>query len=112
MFITAGLTITFRVRGRLDDLLALLIIASMGLLLLWIWRYATGPRGFRSSSIDPSVVGGMSIRIALGPLLCLVGAIVSLANPHLGTLLFMMVPLAYVSQPKVDASWRAVAEDA
>ena len=81
------------------------------LFLLPIWRYSTGPRGFRSSEIDPSVVRSMSIRIALGPLLCLVGAIVSLANPHVGTLFFVLVPLLYVSQPQVDASWRATSDE-
>ena len=82
-----------------------------GLLLLAIWRYATGPHGFRSSTIDRSVVRSMSIRIALGPLLCLAGATVSLASPHVGTLFFMMVPLLYASQSKVDASWQSVAEE-
>lgn len=82
-----------------------------GLLLLAIWRYATGPRGFRPSEIDPSVVRSMSIRIALGPLLCLAGTIVSLASPRAGTFFFLMVPLLYASQPKVDASWQAVAEE-
>lgn len=82
-----------------------------GLLLLAIWRYATGPRGFRPSEIDPSVVRSMSIRIALGPLLCLAGTIVSLANPRVGTLFFIMVPLLYVSQRRVDASWPAVSEE-
>ena len=81
-----------------------------GLLLLAIWRYATGPHGFRTSTIDRSVVRSMSIRIALGPLLCLAGATVSLVSPHIGTLFFIMVPLLYVSQPKVDASCRSVAE--
>jgi uncharacterized membrane protein len=81
-----------------------------GLLLLAIWRYATGARGFSPSKVDPSVVRSMSIRITLGPLLCLVGTVVSLANPHVGTLFFIMVPLLYVSQPKVDASWRSAAE--
>ena len=81
-----------------------------GLLLLAIWRYATGPHGFRTSNIDRSVVRSMSIRIALGPLLCLAGATVSLVSPRVGTLLFMMVPLLYVSQRKVDASLQSVAE--
>ena len=78
-----------------------------GLLLLAIWRYATGPRGFGPSKVDRSVVRSMSIRIALGPLLCLVGAAVSLADQHVGTLFFMMVPLLYVSNRKVDEGWRA-----
>jgi uncharacterized membrane protein len=82
-----------------------------GLLLLSIWRYATGTHGFRSSSDDPSVVRSMSIRIAFGPLLCLVGAVVSLVEPHVGTLFFLMVPLLYVSNRKVDESWRVVADD-
>lgn len=82
-----------------------------GLLLLAIWRYATGPHGFRTSNLDRSVVRSMSIRISLGPLLCLAGATVSLVSPHVGTLFFMMVPLLYVSQRKVDASWQAVAKE-
>ncbi len=81
-----------------------------GLLLLAIWRYATGTHGFRSSSDAPSVVRSMSIRIALGPLLCLVGAVVSLVEPRVGTLFFLMVPLLYVSNRKVDEGWRTAAD--
>ncbi len=83
-----------------------------GLCLLAIWRYATGTRGFKSSNVDPSVVRSMSIRIALGPLLCLIGALVSLVEPRVGTLFFMMVPLLYVSHRKVDESWHAASEEA
>jgi uncharacterized membrane protein len=82
-----------------------------GLLLMAIWRRATGPKGFRSSSIDPAVVRSMSIRIALGPLLCLTGALVDLVNPQVGTLFFLMVPLLYVSQRKVDESWQSAVVD-
>lgn len=53
----------------------------------------------------------MSIRIALGPLLCLTGALVDLTNPKVGTLFFLMVPLLYVSQRRVDASWQDVPVD-
>jgi uncharacterized membrane protein len=82
-----------------------------GLLLLAIWRYATGPHGFRTSNLDRSVVRSMSIRISLGPLLCLAGATVSLVSPHVGTLFFMMVPLLYVSQRRADANAQSVAEE-
>jgi uncharacterized membrane protein len=85
---------------------------ACGLLLLATWRYGTAPGRFVRAPLDPAVLRSMSVRIALGPMFCVVGATTCLWEPHLGSLFFLCVPLLYLSHRKVDAAWRDAAGEA
>ena len=76
MFIAAGLVILFRVRGRLNDLFAFAIIASMGVIFGWI-ALCGDEGGFSGGGALASRITGVPFDRAmfgLGAMLCLAGA--------------------------------------
>lgn len=71
-----------------------------GLLLLWMWKYAS----LRSLTVSmvPAVRRSMSRRIMVGVGLNLAGALVAPISTHFSTAFFLMLPLIYLSHSVVD----------
>ena len=74
-----------------------------GLLLLAIWK--RGVRERLTPEVPPIVDASMSKRILLGVALNLVGAAVAWIDTHLSSLVFISVPLLYLSHRVVDSHW-------
>lgn len=76
-----------------------------GLLLLAMWRYAT--RRELTGTVAPVVERSMRRRILLGIAINLLGAAIAPVDTHLSSLVFIALPLLYVSHRVVDSHWGA-----
>jgi len=77
-----------------------------GLALLALWRYAISrPELLRLATIDRAVVRSMTVRILIGPVISLVAMGLSFLNVYLGTVIFLSMPLFYISHYIADAHW-------
>ena len=77
-----------------------------GLALLALWLYATHRHRLVAPEIPRQVVKSMVRRIAIGPTLSLLAIAVSFWAVLAGKLLFLMIPLCYLSHRLVDAGWQ------
>jgi uncharacterized membrane protein len=100
-----GLQVAYR-----DDELAMILYAASHacciLLLLAIWHYATWKHRLIDDFIADTVVKSMSRRLSLTLLLCLVAVPVSLVSLDLSRLLFLGIPISYISHRVMDWGWR------
>ncbi len=77
-----------------------------GLVLLALWRYAVSrPELLRLATIDGDVVRSMTLRILIGPVISFVAIVLSFLNVYLGTVIFLSMPLFYISHHIVDTHW-------
>jgi uncharacterized membrane protein len=90
-------------------IVAVLVGASQilcGLLLYGIWRFAViGSWGW-PSRVDARTDRSMRVRILLGPALVVLATFAGLVDDRLASLIFLCMPLLYVSNAQVDAHWR------
>lgn len=78
---------------------------ACGLSLAALWWYANTVEPVVWPKIDPDVVRSMTIRILIGPVICLAAVAVSFLNVRLGHAVFLAIPLVYSSHRRVDTHW-------
>jgi uncharacterized membrane protein len=100
-----GLQVAYR-----DDELALILyaasLACCGLSLLAIWHYATGKHRLIDDFVSDTVIKSMRRRLSFTSLLCLLAMAVSLVDLNLSRLIFLGIPISYISHRIVDQGWR------
>jgi uncharacterized membrane protein len=77
-----------------------------GLTLLALWLYATHRHRLIASAVPRTVVRSMTRRIAIGPALSVLAILVSLYSVWAGKLLFLLIPVCYLSHRLVDLGWQ------
>jgi uncharacterized membrane protein len=83
-----------------------------GLALLTLWLYATHRHRLVAPETPPPVVKSMTVRIAIGPTLSVVAIAASFLDVWAGKLLFLVIPVCYLSHRLVDAGWQPRPDDA
>jgi uncharacterized membrane protein len=84
-------------------------VALAGGCLLAHWMYATRKRHLVAADLDPSVIGSIRLRIAIGLVLSLAGTTAGLFDTRTSLAIFLAIPLVYLVRSRVD---RHVAERA
>ena len=72
------------------------------LALLGIWRYAVSRPALLQMSFDPKVEPAINRRLLVGPVVILAAIGLSYVNIRLGNFAFLLLPLFYLLQPRVD----------
>jgi uncharacterized membrane protein len=85
------------------------ILCSLTLLALWL--YATHRHRLIAPETPRQVIQSMTRRIAISPALSVLAIATSFASVWAGKLLFLMIPLCYLSHRLVDAGWRQQPDD-
>jgi len=92
-----------------DDELAIVIYGSThivcSLSLLALWVYATKKHRLVAPDISPRVITSMTTRIALTPLVSLAAIGVSFMSISVSRLIFLAIPVLYLSHRAVDEGW-------
>jgi hypothetical protein len=83
-----------------------------GLALLALWLYATHRHRLVAPEVPRRVVKSMTLRIAIGPTLSVLAIAASFWTVWAGKLLFLAIPVCYLSHRLVDAGWQQRADDA
>ncbi len=83
-----------------------------GLALLALWLYATHRHRLVAREVPRCVVRSMTRRIAVGPTLSVLAIVASSCNVWAGKLLFLAIPVCYLSHRLVDAGWQQRPDDA
>jgi uncharacterized membrane protein len=100
------LKVVYRADEEVVPLFGSAFVAS-GLILVGIWRYVISrPELLEHPGLDPSVVGSMTRRILMGPLISLVAVGVTFLYYPLGTIVFCTIPIFYLSHPLIDSGWK------
>ncbi len=92
---------------RQDELAMVLYAISQsvcGLMLLFLWKYATNKRRLVDPSLPETVVKSMTARIAMTPLISVAAIAMSFISIEASRLMFLGIPLAYFSHRLVDGS--------
>jgi uncharacterized membrane protein len=93
-----------------DEYLVTILYAAAnvasGLLLIALWRH--GIRRRLAPNVDAAVDRSMQRRILLGVAINVLGAAIAPIDTHLSSLVFISLPLLYVSHRVVDIHWRDV----
>lgn len=100
-----GLQVAYR-----DDELPMILYAASHALcvvsLLGIWYYATWNRRLVDDFVADVVIRSMGRRLTLILLLCLLAIPVSFVSLDLSRILFLGIPISYISHRLVDWGWR------
>jgi hypothetical protein len=80
------------------------ILCSLTLLALWL--YTTQGRRLVAAEIPGAVVKSMALRIAISPTLSVLAMVASFYSVWTGKLLFLVIPVCYLSHRLVDADWQ------
>lgn len=91
------------------DQLAIVVYAASqiacGLSLLALWIYATTHHRLVPTSVLPQVIASMTKRIALTPIVGIAAIAVSFFSVDLSRVMFLAIPIIYVSHRTVDRGW-------
>jgi uncharacterized membrane protein len=92
-----------------EDELAMILYASTQIVCgftLWsLWRYATARHRLVPADIRDRVVTSLGRRILLTPVVGLVAIVVSFINLDSSRLIFLVIPIAWVSHRIADQDW-------
>ena len=72
-----------------------------------MWRYCAANPYLLRKSIDEGVQRSVGRRILIAPALSLLGIVVAVFYFRLGNLIFVTIPLYYLSHPIADIHWRS-----
>jgi uncharacterized membrane protein len=86
--------------------------ALCGLTLLTLWLYATHRHRLVAAEIPRQVLKSMTLRIALSPALSVLAIAASCYEVWAGKLLFLAIPVCYLSHRLVDAGWQRHSDEA
>jgi hypothetical protein len=71
-----------------------------------LWLYATQGRRLVAAEVPGAVVKSMALRIAISPTLSVLAMAASFFSVWTGKLLFLVIPVCYLSHRLVDAGWQ------
>lgn len=78
----------------------------IGFALLAIWQYASVNPQLLKRKIDRALKHRVTLRMLISPIIVSVLAVpISLLNVHLGSLMFISIPLYYLSHMEIDQYW-------
>lgn len=106
-----GLQATYR-HDELAMILYAISQALCGTLLLALWVYATRIGRLVDASISPQIVAGMTQRLSVTPIVGLAAVGASFVSLDLTRVMFLAIPIAYLSQRAVDGGWAGPDQDA
>lgn len=78
-----------------------------GVVLFAMWRYSVANPYLLRKPIDDIVQRSVGRRILIAPALSLLGILVAMIHFRLGNLIFVSIPLYYLSHPIADTHWRS-----
>jgi uncharacterized membrane protein len=80
-------------------------LIAIGLTLALHWWYATSRRRHVDPDVHPGLVRTAMFRVLMGPLLYLLGIVISFFSPELSLALYALVPVLYILPGRLDIHW-------
>jgi uncharacterized membrane protein len=93
-----------------DEALVILLFGAVqiliGLALILLWNYSGSHPHLMSRTVEDAIRRRVTRRMCVSPvIISLVAIAVSFLSLHLGTLLFLSIPLYYLSHRELDLGW-------
>ncbi len=78
---------------------------GLGLTLYWQWDYATSGRRLVGDNVEPQLVRKGKQRILLGMVTISCAMLLTLVNPALSLIVYVLFPIAYLRPSHIDRHW-------
>jgi uncharacterized membrane protein len=80
-------------------------LIAIGLTLALHWWYATSRRRHVDPDVHPGLIRTAMFRVLMGPLLYLLGIVISFFSTELSLALYALVPVLYILPGRLDIHW-------